>query len=76
MDFSPQDYKECEGKIGWNGGVGWNLKISGGEWYLSDVPVLRNWYETVKFIRKFIYMQFCIKVVVLNRSYSTNMQPI
>ena len=24
--------------------------------------------------RKFIYMQFCIKVVVLNRSYSTNMQ--
>ena len=30
----------------------------------------------VKFIRKFIYVQFCIKVVVLNRSYSTNTQPI
>ena len=30
----------------------------------------------VKCIRKFIYMQFCIKVVVLNRSYSRNTQPI
>ena len=46
--------------------------------HLSDVPVdlgiLK--YNCVKFMRKFINMQFCIKVLVLNRSYSTNTQSI
>ena len=35
-----------------------------------------NMKNCVKFIRKFIYMQFCIKVVGLNRSYSENTKPI
>ena len=45
--------------------------------HLSDVPVSRNLYKTVSnCIRKFIYMQFCIKVVVSNKSFSTNTQLI
>ena len=35
---------------------------------LYDVPDSRNWYKTVKFIRKFIYIQFRIEIVGLNRS--------
>jgi len=39
---------------------------------LSDVLVsLRN---CVKFIRKSIYIKFCIKIVVLNGSYSAKTQ--
>jgi len=33
-------------------------------------------YNCVKFIRKLIYIQFCIKVVGLNRPNSANKQPI
>ena len=35
---------------------------------LSDVPISRHWYKTVS--------KFCLRFVVLNRSYSTNTQPI
>ena len=40
---------------------------------ISDVPVSRNLYKNcVKIIPKRIYVRFCIKFVLLNRSYSTN----
>ena len=61
------------------GGIGWNLRISGVERYHKTSIwcscISRNDYKTAS-IRKFLYMQFCIKVVVLNRSYSTNTHPI
>jgi len=38
-------YRDCKGKM--KGGIGRNLRISGVEQYLSDVPVSRNWYKTV-----------------------------
>ena len=50
----------------------WTIHIR----HLSDVPVSRNWYKTVKIIPKRIYIRFRIRVVVLNGSYSTNTQPI
>ena len=36
------------------------------------VSVSRNWWDCDKFIQKFIYLKFCIKIVGLNRSYSAN----
>ena len=46
--------------------------------HLTDVPVSRNWYKTVSKTYENLYMKFCIciKVVGLNRSYSTNTKPI
>ena len=49
----------------------WTIHIR----HLSDIPVSRNWQIRK---RKLINMQFCIKVVVLNRSifnkYATNLK--
>ena len=58
-------YRDCKGKI--KGGTGWNLRISGIEQYIEDIYLI---------IPKRIYMRFCMRFVVLNRSYSTNTQPI
>ena len=44
--------------------------------HLSDVPVSRNWYKTASKLYQNIYIRFRIKVVVLNRPYSANTQPI
>ena len=45
---------------------------------ISDVPVSKNWYKTVSNLYKnsYIFIQFYIEIVGLNRSYSANMQPI
>ena len=58
------------------------MRISGDEryiWHLSDVSVSRNLNKTVwKLYQspKRIYIRFCIKVVILNRLFSTNTKPI
>ena len=44
------------------------------KWVLSDVPVSRNWYKTVSNLYKNLFIYFCIKVVVLNRSDLKNNQ--
>ena len=71
--------RDCKGKM--KGGYrikpenlrSWTILIR----HLSYIPVSRNWHKTViKIIPKRTYVRFCIKVVALNRSYSTNTQPI
>ena len=73
-----QHLRDCKGKM--KRVIGWNLRISGVELYIRDIYLMFLSREIdkycVKFIRKFIYIEFCIKVVVLNRSYLANTQPI
>ena len=57
------------------GGIGWNLRSSSVKRYISDVPVSRNWYKTVSKVYQYKYI-WDFRVVVLNRSNSTNTQPI
>ena len=38
-------------------GYRWNLKISGVERFLSDVPVFKSWYITVSKLYQNVYMQ-------------------
>ena len=45
------------------GGIGWNLRISGVERYISDVPVSRNYFKTVS---KELSLWNKIKYLILN----------
>ena len=58
------------------GGIGCNLRTLNDTSKTSDVPVSRNGYKTVSKLYQNVYMRFCIRFVVLNRSYSTNTKPI
>ena len=72
------DIRDCKEKM--KRGIKYNLTISGVKRYIQNIYLMFLSREIdincVKFIRKFINMQFFVKVVVLNRSYSTNTQPI
>ena len=50
-------------------GIGWKL-------ITLAIAAHESYIWCAKFIRKLIYIQFCIKVVGLNRSNSANKQPI
>ena len=60
------------------GGIGWKLitialSFATHESYMWCSYLMKLIYNFVKFIRKLIYLQFCIKVMGLKRSNSANM---
>ena len=62
-----------------NGGIGWNLSTlvvdrDPWEFYLMFLFREKLILNGVKFIRKSIYINFCEKIVGLNRSYLANTQ--
>ena len=68
----------CKWKI--KGGIGWNLRNSRIDWDIQEFCLMfLVWEIDIKLCKNYtktIDVRFCIWFVVLNRSYSTNTQPI
>ena len=54
----------------------WESQALNDTFKTSDVPVSINWYKNVSKLYENLYIQLCLKLVGLKRSYSENMQPI